>query len=218
MRDYVFYPISLSKPFSRLGKFSRKKFGGIFGKILPTSLATFIVYLIIGIWHGSSPKYIVFGFWNGIIITASLLLEPVFEKLCSGLKIDRQGNVWRVFRSCRTAVIIFIGRYLTRAASLSDALAMLKASVCRFDFSSLINGTELSLGMTKTDYIVVFFGVLAMLILEFLQERGMHVRDTLAKQRFFVQYLGILVPLAAVLILGVWIKGDISTGFIYMQF
>jgi D-alanyl-lipoteichoic acid acyltransferase DltB (MBOAT superfamily) len=218
MRDYVFYPISLSKPFSRLGKFSRKKFGGIFGKILPTSLATFIVYLIIGIWHGSSPKYIVFGFWNGIIITASLLLEPVFEKLCSGLKIDRQGNVWRVFRICRTAVIIFIGRYLTRAASLSDALAMLKASVCRFDFSSLINGTELSLGMTKTDYIVVFFGVLAMLILEFLQERGMHVRDTLAKQRFFVQYLGILVPLAAVLILGVWIKGDISTGFIYMQF
>ena len=218
MRDYVFYPISLSKPFSKLGKFSRKKFGGIFGKILPTSLATFIVYLIIGIWHGSSPKYIVFGFWNGIIITASLLLEPFFAKLCANMHIDRSSKSWQIFRICRTAVIIFIGRYLTRAASFTDALAMLRASVVRFDFVSLINGTELSLGMTKADYIVVFFSVIAMLVLEFLQERGMQVRRTLAKQNRFVQYLGILIPTAAVLILGVWIKGDISTGFIYMQF
>ena len=41
MRDYVFYPISLSKPFMKLGKFSRKHFSGVFGKILPNVAGDF---------------------------------------------------------------------------------------------------------------------------------------------------------------------------------
>lgn len=52
MRDYLFYPLSLSKPFGKLGKFTRKHLKGKLGKILPTSLATFLVYFVIGIWHG----------------------------------------------------------------------------------------------------------------------------------------------------------------------
>ena len=40
-----------------------------------------------GIWHGSDPKYIVYGFWNGIIITASLLLEQTFERNCRRLEM-----------------------------------------------------------------------------------------------------------------------------------
>ena len=61
MKDYVFYPISLSKPFARLGKFTRRRIGGRLGKIIPTSLATFLVYFIIGIWHGANFRYIAFG-------------------------------------------------------------------------------------------------------------------------------------------------------------
>ena len=37
MRDYLFYPLSLSKPFGRLGRFTRKHIKGKLGKILPTS-------------------------------------------------------------------------------------------------------------------------------------------------------------------------------------
>lgn len=76
MRDYLFYPLSLSKPFGKLGKLTRRHIKGKLGKILPTSLATFLVYLVIGIWHGANWRYIAFGFWNGGIITLSLLLSP----------------------------------------------------------------------------------------------------------------------------------------------
>ena len=81
MRDYLFYPLSLSKPFGKLGKFTRKHLKGKLGKILPTSLATFLVYFVIGIWHGANWRYVAFGFWNGGIITLSLLLAPYF---CAG--------------------------------------------------------------------------------------------------------------------------------------
>ena len=218
MRDYVFYPISLSKPFTRLGKFSRKKFGGIFGKILTTSLATFIVYLIIGIWHGSSIKYIAFGLWNGSIITASLLLEPAFVKICARLGIDRESSGWHIFRIMRTAIIVFLGRYMTRAASFLSAIAMLKASFTSFGAHALLDGTLMQLGMTKMDFMVVAAGVVGMLIVEAFQERGVRIRMTLAQKSRNVQFIGMLVPCLVVIVFGIWIKGDITAGFIYMQF
>jgi alginate O-acetyltransferase complex protein AlgI len=57
MRDYVFYPLSLSKAFGRLSRWARTHIRGTGGKIFATSLATFIVYLIIGIWHGANFLY-----------------------------------------------------------------------------------------------------------------------------------------------------------------
>ena len=218
MRDYVFYPLSLSKPFSRLGKFSRKHFGGLFGKILPTSAATFVVYLIIGVWHGSSLKYIAYGLFNGVIITASLLLEPTFVRAAKGLRLDRNSPAWRAVRMVRTGCIVFVGRYLTRAPSLRSALSMLRTTVTNFSPSALAGGALLNLGVTKLDYLVMLLGMAALLIVEGIQERGTPIRATLAKKPAPVQYLAMAIPLAAVLIFGVWIKGEIATGFIYMQF
>ena len=40
MRDYVFYPLAFSKPFGKLGKWARKHFKGMMGKICATSTAT----------------------------------------------------------------------------------------------------------------------------------------------------------------------------------
>ena len=77
MRDYLFYPLCLSKFFVKLGKFSRKILGNYFGKILPTYIATVVVFLTIGIWHGASWKYIAFGLYNGGLITLALLFTAV---------------------------------------------------------------------------------------------------------------------------------------------
>ena len=83
-------PLSLSKPFGKLGKFTRKHLKGKLGKILPTSLATFLVYFVIGIWHGANWRYVAFGFWNGGIITLSLLLAPYFLRWKQAPTYQRQ--------------------------------------------------------------------------------------------------------------------------------
>lgn len=218
MRDYVFYSLSLSRPFSTFGRFVRKHFKGVAGKILPTSVATFIVYLFIGIWHGSDPKFIVFGFWNGIIITASLLLESTFEKTCSKLHIRRESTYWKIFCIMRTSIIVFAGRYLTRGATLGAALQMLKLSVCNFSFKPLINGTLMDLGLTATDYIVIALAMACVLLIEFLQERGLQIRKTLGNKNGFVQFTVLFLLLASLFVFGWWIKGDMDPGFIYAQF
>ena len=117
MRDYVFYPISLSRGFGKLSRWARTHIGGTAGKIFATSLATFIVYFIIGIWHGANFRYIAFGLWNGVLITASLLLEKTFLRWKAALHVNDKSAGWRVFMTLRTALLVFIGRYFTAAAA-----------------------------------------------------------------------------------------------------
>lgn len=218
MRDYVFYSLSLSRPFGRLGKLTRKKIGGKLGKIIPTSLATFLVYFIIGIWHGANFRYIAFGLWNGVLITAALLLNNQFYSLRTRLGIPEDSKWFHVFRILRTTGLVFIGRYITRAPRLTVALSMLKKTFlhpCLYQ----VKGLEfLNLGLGPGDLAVVAVGALVLFFVELYQERGGKVRGTLEQRNGFVQWLGILVPLAVLLVFGILRDPAISSEFIYKQF
>jgi len=218
MRDYVFYPRSLSKAFGRLSRWARTHIRGTGGKIFATSLATFIVYLIIGIWHGANFRYIAFGLWNGVLITASLLLERTFLRWKAALHINDKSAAWRVFMTLRTMLLVFIGRYFTRSPRLSCVFRFLKTTVLHPQPSQLLDGTLLSFGLAKTDFLVIALGLAVLLTLECLQERGVQIRAALEKKSGFVQWLTVTALLLAVLLLGVFRAGYIPSGFIYTQF
>lgn len=218
MRDYVFYPLSLSKPFGRLGKLTRKKIGGKLGKIIPTSLATFLVYFIIGIWHGANFRYIAFGLWNGVLITSSLLLANQFYRLREKLHIADDSKWFHVFRVLRTFGLVFIGRYITRAPRLLTALQMLKKTVCSPCLYQLREHEFLRLGLGKADLLVVAVSVVFLLLVELYQERGGKVRKALERQNAFVQWLCILLSLLVLLVFGLLRDPAISSEFIYKQF
>lgn len=218
MRDYVFYPLSLSKPLVKLGRWTRRHIKGKAGKIIPTSIATFLVYFLIGIWHGAELRYILFGFWNGGIITASLLLEGWFQRWRERLHIKPGSSSWRLVQIARTSILVFFGRYLTRAGSVRSALWMAAMTIRHPDLSALWDGRMLALGLTGWDIAIVLLGMAVILAVECYQERGGRVRETLERQHWLVQWLAILVPLAVILLLGV-MRGDyIASQFIYQQY
>ena len=218
MRDYLFYPMSLSKPLGRLGKWTRRHIGGTLGKIIPTSLATFSIYFVIGIWHGANWRYIAYGFWNGALITLALLMAPWFAAWKRALRIDDRAAWYKVFQVLRTCFLVFLGRYLTRAPRLLTALWMIKETFLHPQLSDLWNGTMLTLGLTGFDIGVILAGMAVVVAVEWYQERGGQVRLTLERQSFFVQWLAIAVPLAVLFCLGI-LRGEyISSGFIYQQF
>lgn len=126
MRDYVFYPLSLSKFFTWLSRKSRKLLGQFVGKRLPAFLAMFIVYFLVGFWHGAQWKYVAYGLWNGIFIMSGILLENVYAKLRTRCGIREEAFSWRVFRMVRTFVIVSFGRFFTGAGRLTVALKMFR--------------------------------------------------------------------------------------------
>ena len=217
MRDYVFYPLSLSKPFGKLGKWARKHLKGTPGKIFATSAATFIVYLIIGIWHGANLRYIAFGLWNGTLITASLLMERRFLAWKSALHINDQSAGWRLFMTVRTALLVFIGRYFTRAPRLKTVFSLLKTTIFHPNFAELPH-IILTFGLTAGDLLIVAAGILLVHTVEFFEERGTDVRGWLNTRKPALQVLLLLLSLLALVWFGVFRSGYLSSEFIYGQF
>lgn len=218
LKDYLFYPITLSKPFIKLGKFTRKHIKGKAGKILPTSLATFIVYFVIGIWHGASWKYILFGCYNGVIITASLLLEPWFIQTKNKLKIKDDSRIWSIWCILRTCAIVVLGRYITRAAGVGDALDMIIKTVTDFSPAPVLDGTLFALGLTKFDYLIVALGALAIFVIEYSEEHGVRLSEKIEAKGTIPVFLMIFAVLFVFVVFGVFRGSYISSEFIYKQF
>ena len=220
MRDYVFYPLTLSKPFGRLNKWARKRIGGKLGKVVTVCLATFIVYLLIGMWHGANFRYVAFGIWNGSIISASIAMKNVFHRWREALHIDQKSHIWRGVSMVRTALIVFVCRYITRSPRLLTALSLLRRSVSpsRFRLRELLDGAALHMGLSGGDLAVIGLGTAVLLAVEIWQEYRGPVRPALAKQKPLVQWLAMLLPMAALLLLGLLRGSYIASEFIYRQY
>ena len=215
LKDYLFYSLALSKPIIRIGKFTRSKIGGTLGKVIPTAICTFIVYFLIGVWHGANFRWVAFGLWNATIITSSLLMAGPFTSIKSKLRINDAGRFWWVFSIARTAFIVFMGRYITRSPRLIYTLVMWRNTFMDFRLESLFDGSLLQFGLTSLDMIIVFIGMLTVLAIEFCQEKGVEIRQTLATKSFALQWVAMFLLFAAIFFFGIW--GD-AAYFIYMQF
>ncbi|MDY3250084.1 MAG: MBOAT family O-acyltransferase [Candidatus Choladocola sp.] len=218
MRDYVFYPVSLSKRFSRLGKKTKKWFGNQTGKMIPTFLAMFLTFMLVGIWHGAAWKYVAYGFWNAVIISSSILLEPLYQKMAEKCHIDVTSGGWRVFQMVRTFFLCSLGRMFSRGLSLRAALVMMKSFFTVWNPQVLTDGTFLKMGLTVRDWILVFVLLLVLLIVGVFQERGIKIRESVAKYPLAVRWTVYIGAFLLLLLFGMYGPGYSSAEFVYQQF
>lgn len=109
MRDYLFYPLALSKPFGRLGRRLRGRFGPYVAKVAPAVLASFIVFTCVGVWHGAEWKYVVYGFYQALFVSTATLLEPLYARMRKGLHVREKSAGFQAFRVLRTFLVIMVG-------------------------------------------------------------------------------------------------------------
>jgi len=218
MRDYLFYPISLSRIFGKYGKLMRNVFGNRVGRLIPSLTATFIVFFVIGIWHGGAYKFIIFGIWNGLLITAAMLAEPYFEKLRNAMGIKDGSKLFHAFRIFRTLLIIGVGRILTRAANTMGAVIMLKNIFTSPKSSHVINGALLELGLNVNDYIVIFAAFIVLLIADIMEENDIRVRDFIARRAPVLQILFMIATLLVLTFYGAYGSNYVATQFLYAAF
>lgn len=216
-RDYIFYTISLSPTFGKIGKKSRKILGDRVGKLFPVIIAQLMTFLTIGIWHGAEFKYIAYGLYQAIFIIGGILFEPYIEKLTQLLRINTKAFSWKLFQIIRTFVLIVIGRYFSRGASFSAAIYMMKESLV-FNPQVFFNGGVLNLGLNSADYILLFMCIIVWIGISIIQECGIDVREKLAEQNLVFRWIIYVIALAVVLIFGIYGSEYDATGFIYRTF
>ena len=218
MREYVFYPLALSKPFARWGKSLRKRFGNKSGKIIPTCTASFIVFLLVGIWHGAAWKYIAYGLFHAVIVSAENLFEGGFTRMKTALHVKEKSVSWIFFQIVRTNLIITIGRYLSRAVSLRSALSMWGLTLRRFNPWIFFDGTVFKMGLSEKNVHLSVILVVVLLVVDILHERGVHIREEIEKRDVVFRWTIYFAAIFAIVILGIYGRGYNAANFIYQGF
>ena len=217
-RDYVFYPLSLSKFFGRVGKKGRQIFGNYIGKLLPVLIPQFIIFFLIGIWHGAEWKYIAFGVYNGTLIVLGILFEQPLQKLTKKLGVHTECFSWHLFRILRTLILVTLGKIITRASNFGLSLFMMHSMVTNWDTDIFWNGSLLQLGLDGKDMVVLVVACCVLLTVSILQECGIKVRETLAKQNLYFRWTIYLCGVFSLILFGVYGLNYNAADFIYRGF
>ena len=216
MKDYVFYPFSLSKGMNKFGKFCKKHFGKHVSRVLPVCIANLLVFFLVGVWHGPAWKFIVYGLYNGIIIAASNLFAPFYGEMARKLHIPVESRPWMAVRILRTFLLVNISWYFDMAVSLGAALTMMKNTVTGFSLAALSDGSLLRLGLDLKDYAALALSCTVLLAVSLLQENHVNIRDTLSAKPLAARWCVYLMLLFSIPLLGqITMTGG---GFIYAQF
>lgn len=216
-KDYIFYPISMSTPMLNVSKKCRKFLGNNIGKKLPVYIATLVTWFVTGIWHGASGYFIAWGMMNCLVIMISQELEPVynaFHKRFPGLSKKRW---YTLFQVPRTFLLMCSLRMFDCYQNVGLTFKMFLNMFKNFSFGIFYNGSLLKLGLSLTDYCILFIGTI-LLIATSLAGRKESVREILYRKPIAIRIVLSYLLLVVILLFGIYGSGYDATQFIYNQF
>jgi D-alanyl-lipoteichoic acid acyltransferase DltB (MBOAT superfamily) len=218
MRDYVFYPLSISKGFLKFGRFTRRIFGTKIGKLIPTMIAMVITFLLVGVWHGPEWKYIAFGLYHGTLLSIGIFLTPFKSSMNEKLNINPEKMAWKLLSILWVFFLTTIGRYFILSDGFRHALWMLKRTFTNINLKFLTDGTLMDLDLAPKGLGLVLTSIAFLIIIEIFQERGVHFRKKIANQKLVVRWSIYLIGIFVVLIFGIYGINYNPSDFIYRMF
>ena len=217
MRDYVFYPFALTRPMRALSRTAKGRFGAEVARALPAALGNILVFLLVGLWHGATASFVLWGLYNGVILAVSALLEPAYRHFGERHAQLVQSRGFHVLRVLRTFVIVNIGWFFDRCASAGGALRMMGAVLLDPRAGQLTGGTLAALGLPAADAWVLVLSAALLFAASLAQERGRDLRGWVLSRPLPLRWAIIIGAVVAVLLLGVWGSGFEEATFIYYQ-
>ena len=216
-RDYIFYPVSVSKPMQRFTRFSRSRFGDRVGRRLPVYVSSFTVWLATGVWHGASWNFIVWGLGNWAVLMLSEELEPLYRRFHARFPAAAKSRLYRVFQVGRTFLLVCCLNLFDCYPSLGQTFRALGSIVTVHNWNVLFTGALLELGLTGLDYAILAGGTALMLGVSLVQRRG-GIRERLAQRPYPVRFAVWYGLFLIVLLMGAYGVGYDASQFIYNQF
>ncbi len=164
-----------------------------------------VTFLISGLWHGANFTFIVWGAMHGALIAA--------ESLVTKMKIQMNFSFLKPIKIALVFFVVLIGWVFFRAASIDDALLILKQA-------SLIEKQQLGIYMFDISqcrveelYLSIAFIALLM-IFEIAQYNKKNIGQSINQLPFILRWGFYLAIVLTVLFVGIFEKDQ----FIYFQF
>ena len=215
-RNYVLYPLSTSRFGSLLARVGKRILGKKAGRMLPGAVSTFVIFLLIGIWHTANWNALVFGAYFGLLMSVSMLLEPLFKSLRRKLRITDRTWWWRLLGWIRTMLLVLLAQYFAFTAGPAQGISLLAGTFIAWDFNAFAQ-TMTGL-MSWLEWGIAGAAALVVLLVDILRECGIDVNGRLAKGFFLIRWVVLIALILAILIFGCYGEDFDGAAFLYTNF
>lgn len=222
-KDYVLYPLLKSKFMISFGKLTKKKFGRKIGKYLVNAAGMFVLWVVMGIWHGGMRYIVGVSLWYWSVLMLGELFRPAFARITMTLEMKTESFAWHLFQSARTYLIYAIGATFF-SSGVSRGLNILKDSwkvLAVKDYANpwiFFDGSLLNLGITYGDINIFLIAIMMLLIVAILREKYGYARIWVQNQSFIFRWMIWIGLLIMVLVYGKYGPDYNAADFIYQGF
>lgn len=211
LKEYVFFPISLSKINMKLNAKLRNWKQKHLSKFIMIAFPSFFVWLSTGLWHGISVKFIAYGLYYYLLMMLGVLLKPILNKIVIIFKVDVKSKLFIFFQILRTILIVCFGMFIFRCESFNQMSILLSRL---FTKSSI---DILSLGISLKDLLLAIGTFIIVMILEIISER----KKIDFTEKINNQNISIRLGIYLIIIISIIVYGNLggtNNGFIYENF
>ena len=212
-KNYIYYPIAMSKTSRKIAKSIKAKAGKRIGDAVPSTIALIVTWFVTGLWHGATWAYIVWGLVNGFFLILQVWLDPFYAWCRKKLHVKETGWPWKLFTVARTFALISFIKVLPEVGSLSDGWNLIRSIFVGWffpwDFKGWFpySGDMINLCFMATMIVLIF-------VTDLIQ-RKRPVRDYFNRLPMIVRIA--LVALAFVIAISFGVRTD-SGDFMYANF
>lgn len=222
-RDYVLYPLLKSLAMVKLGRFSKNKFGKRTGKFLVNAVGMFVLWMVMGIWHGGLRYIAGVSLWYWIILMLGDLSAPILKKITTCTHMKTESFSWHLFQAGRTYLIFAVGVTFFNWG-IRRGLALLRDACRVIGVKGYVNpwiffdGSILNAGITYGDINIMLLTVLMLVIVACLREKYGYARIWVQNQCVVFRWFIWIFLFVFVLIYGKYGPGYDAAEFIYKRF
>ena len=213
-KDYIYYPISLTKNLKKLTLKLRKKIGNKYAPLISGTIALFVVWSLNGLWHGAGWTFLLFGMYHFVLISLGNITKPIFNDLYTKFNIQNS-KILKVLQIIKTTFLVIIGELIFRATSVTDAFKMIKIMFTNVEVSK---NQFLSLGLDFPDVLVLIVALTIIFVVGLLKERKVDIRKWIMGKNIIVRWLIYYALIFAIIIFGAYGPGYQPVDPLYADF
>lgn len=187
-KDYLFYPVSMSKWAQKLGQKSRKLVGNTNGRMIPSYIALVFVWTVTGIWHGCALQFLLWGWMNLFFIAFGMMFGPLYHKLHDVTHISAESKGWKLFAMLRTFFLFGCMEVMSDAGSAGIAFTIYRKLFTGWDLSILTSLETLFPEVPEPNACLIILGVLMMLVVDIVKEKNISLKGFLLRMPVLVRY------------------------------
>ena len=219
LKEYVFYPVSLSSGFKRVNTFVSKHIKSQhLVKLLPAAYALLFVWLCNGIWHGAGGKYIFYGLYYYALMMLGELAKPVTDRLISAFKINTDSKLYHFWQGVRTFVIVNFGMLIFRSTTVQESTHLFCRMFSSVNLFELFTDDFTIEHISNKDYLLLALCVVLLAVIGILKEKGTDIRTAIFSKPIVIRWALYLALIFATIIFGMY-GGDFgNAAMIYGEF